>query len=95
MNDFFTARLTLYSIGVHNSNMAKTQSIKIRLEESQYLRLESQAKSRGVPMSAIVRELIDALPDDPPVKPIAKIVYGEWHQSVRDRAPQTKAPQKS
>lgn len=65
--------------------MAKTKSLKIRLEDNEYEKLDKQARSRGVPMSAIVRELINALPDNPPVKPIAKIVYGEWYQQPNNQ----------
>jgi len=55
--------------------MTKTTSLKIRFEEGQYEKLERHAKARGIPLAAIVRELVDALPDNTKGIPVVKIVY--------------------
>lgn len=55
--------------------MAKTKSLKIRFEDDEYEKLERHAKVRGVPLSVIVRELVDAMPSKPMALPVAKIIY--------------------
>lgn len=55
--------------------MTKTKSLKIRFEDKEYEKLERHASARKVPLSVIVRELINAMPDNPLALPVAKIIY--------------------
>jgi hypothetical protein len=55
--------------------MSKTRSLKIRFEEQTYDKLERHAKVRGVPLAVVVRELVNALPDNTESVPIAKVIY--------------------
>lgn len=55
--------------------MAKTESLKIRFEDAQIEKLKRHAKVRKISLGAIVRELIDAMPDEPAEQPVAKVVY--------------------
>lgn len=54
---------------------AKTDWLRMRLTPEQKQKLESHAIARGTTVTAIVEELINALPESTTGVPIVKIIY--------------------
>ncbi|HEY9598354.1 MAG TPA: hypothetical protein V6D33_11850 [Cyanophyceae cyanobacterium] len=54
---------------------AKTDWLRMRLTPEQKQKLDSHAIARGTTVTAVVEELINALPEDIKGIPVAKIIY--------------------